>query len=552
MEEEEGSAGPSAPPESATERPAEDASDDDGSDDEDDADDGPEDEGLQIPVSHELVLEGHRKAVTAIALDNAGARLLTGGHDYAVKIFDFGGMKSDAKPFRTLEVEEGHPIVALSWSPSGEAFLAVTGSPQPKVYDREGKELGQFVRGDMYIRDQKNTKGHVSGCTGGQWHPSDSGDGTVRIWDMDQITQKTVIKPQLAKPGRMLVTAATYGSMGQTIAAGLMDGSIQLWDVRGKFGRSAAIEQVAVPAAQMVAKQDWNYVTGTNRVIRNAHASGSEITSLAYSRDGTRLLSRGGDDTLKAWDTRNLKQPLAVFEDLDTTFANTQVCFSPDETLALTGTSATRADADGSLVMFDWREQRLVRRLGVSGSVIAVQWHPRINQILVGSGDRKSGQARVLYSPSISQRGATLAVGRKPRPANPFDLEVAAALPIYNPNALPLYREPLPGQRKRKTAETEAVEDRLKHKPALGSKAPGVGAGGKLGSTGGTLLTQYVLKTHGLLKNPQDEDIRASILRHADKEDEFSRFTAAYQATQPNKIFAAEEEEEEEEEEAAK
>lgn len=101
-----------------------------------------------------------------------------------------------------------------------------------------------------------------------------------------------------------------------------------------------------------------------------------------------------------------------------------QVCFSPDETLALTGTSATRADADGSLVMFDWREQRLVRRLGVSGSVIAVQWHPRINQILVGSGDRKSGQARVLYSPSISQRGATLAVGRKPRPANPFDLEV--------------------------------------------------------------------------------------------------------------------------------
>lgn len=59
MEEEEGSAGPSAPPESATERRAEEASDDDESDDEEDADDdGPEDEGLQIPVSHELVLEG--------------------------------------------------------------------------------------------------------------------------------------------------------------------------------------------------------------------------------------------------------------------------------------------------------------------------------------------------------------------------------------------------------------------------------------------------------------------------------------------------------------
>lgn len=108
-----------------------------------------------------------------------------------------------------------------------------------------------------------------------------------------------------------------------------------------------------------------------------------------------------------------------------------------------------------------------------------------------------------------------LAVGPRHSPLLASLMQVAAALPIYNPNALPLYREPLPGQRKRKTAETEAVEDRLKHKPALGSKAPGVGAGGKLGSTGGTLLTQYVLKTHGLLKNPQDEDIRASILRHA-------------------------------------
>ena len=30
-----------------------------------------------------------------------------------------------------------------------------------------------FPRGDMYIRDQKNTKGHVMGCTMGQWHPTE-------------------------------------------------------------------------------------------------------------------------------------------------------------------------------------------------------------------------------------------------------------------------------------------------------------------------------------------------------------------------------------------
>lgn len=30
---------------------------------------------------------------------------------------------------------------------------------QPKVYSRDGKEVGEFPKGDMYIRDLKNTKG---------------------------------------------------------------------------------------------------------------------------------------------------------------------------------------------------------------------------------------------------------------------------------------------------------------------------------------------------------------------------------------------------------
>lgn len=34
---------------------------------------------------------------------------------------------------------------------------------QPKVYNRDGKELGEFPKGDMYIRDMKNTKGRLEG-----------------------------------------------------------------------------------------------------------------------------------------------------------------------------------------------------------------------------------------------------------------------------------------------------------------------------------------------------------------------------------------------------
>lgn len=152
---------------------------------------------------------------------------------------------------RQVEPFEGHPVVAVSFSPSGDCFLAVSGATQAKIYDRDGKTVGEFIRGDMYIRDMRNTKGHVSGLCGGSWHPHDrntamtcSEDGTVRLWDTENIEQKVVVKPTLKKPGRVAVTACCYSADGTMIAGGLRDGSIQIWSTRGKFGRSAAVGQV--------------------------------------------------------------------------------------------------------------------------------------------------------------------------------------------------------------------------------------------------------------------------------------------------------------------
>lgn len=40
--------------------------------------------------------------------------------------------------------------------------------------------------------------------------------------------QKTVIKPSLSAPGRVAVTTAAYNSDGRLVAAGLMDGTLQV------------------------------------------------------------------------------------------------------------------------------------------------------------------------------------------------------------------------------------------------------------------------------------------------------------------------------------
>jgi WD40 repeat protein len=96
-----------------------------------------------------------------------------------------------------------------------------------QVYDRDGRELGEFKRGDMYLRDLKNTKGHVSGCTNGQWHPTDrftamtsSSDGTIRIWDCEAIDQKMVIRPTGAT-GRIPISACCYNADGTLLAGAL-------------------------------------------------------------------------------------------------------------------------------------------------------------------------------------------------------------------------------------------------------------------------------------------------------------------------------------------
>lgn len=91
---------------------ADDNEDEGNEDDEDgdDADDAFEDPTRYFPMSHEIVLKDHTKAVTALAVDPPGARVITGGYDYDVKMWDFGGMRGDFKPFKSFEPYENYHV----------------------------------------------------------------------------------------------------------------------------------------------------------------------------------------------------------------------------------------------------------------------------------------------------------------------------------------------------------------------------------------------------------------------------------------------------------
>ncbi|CAI7839805.1 unnamed protein product [Closterium sp. NIES-54] len=435
-----------------------------------------EDDEFGVPLSNEIVLGGHTKAVAALAVDPTGTRVISGSYDYSLRFYDFHGMDSRLQAFRHLVPFDGHQVRAVSFSPSADLFITATGNAQAKVYDRDGRSKGEFVRGDMYIRDLRNTKGHIAGLTTAQWHPCErhtaltaSDDGSLRIWDVrDFKSQTKVVKPKLARPGRVPVTAAEWGPDGRLVAAGLNDGSLQVWNVKSGWG--------SLP----------------DLLCTDAHERGDDITGVSFCSDASLLVSRSMDGTMKVWDVRKFKQPVKVFLDLPNHYQQTNVAWSPDERLFFTATSAEKGGRGGQLHFYSKESLDLVRVTGVSPdqSVVRVLWHARLNQIFATCGDKKAGGTHILYDPTLSERGALVCVARAPRAPRPEDLCARVAAPaIRNPHALPMFRDEPSRKRQREKARKDPVASQ---RPDLPMEGPG--HGGRVGQTKGTLLTQYLLR----------------------------------------------------------
>ncbi|KAI8069543.1 WD40-repeat-containing domain protein [Gongronella butleri] len=493
---------------------------DDESDSESDSGSDTETLGLEPPISHEVTLKDHTRSVSALALDPAGARLLSGGYDYDVKLWDFAGMNQSFRPFRSFQPFGDYQLHDLQYSLSGDSFLAISGAWYPMLYDREGKPKYKdgFMKGDPYIRDLRHTAGHVAPLTGVQWHPlhrenfaTSSQDGTVRVWNIDQPRkQKDVIMfKSKERGGRSPATALSYTHDAALLAAAYQDGTIQLWDPKGPFVRPS----VAIP---------------------EAHQKQSETSSLLFSKDNRTLVSRGGDDTVKVWDIRNAKQPVNVQHQLDIVHPVTNVIFSPDERLILTGTACPKDKGVGKLVMMDRNTLEIQRTMHIGpSSVVKVLWHPRINQIVTGSAN---GDIHVFYNPELSHRGVKMAVSKQPKKRAVDDFEINR--PIINPHALPMYREERVKSRKRK--QKKLREDPVSsHRPDLPVGKHGVGGRIAHGQ-------QHATLKHLNKDTRRDEDPRAALLKYANapKDDDMSWVSAAYNETQPEAIWNTDPEEE--------
>lgn len=487
----------------------EDEEDEDAEDDEN----SPSKSDYNLPITKKVSIEQHTKTVSCIDIDSSGSRFVTGGYDYNIGYYDFGGMDSSLQPFRYVNPDGAYKIKSLKFSKCSQWLLCATSSNTPVLMDRNGSKVRTYAEGDQYLRDLKHTSGHVSALTSCAWNPVSSdhfmtsaADGTVRIWNIGyRQRQDHVIVVRSKKPtgGRSAVTHARYNNDASLIITGSEDGSLKLYPAKGprNFASSEIVE---------------------------AHSKGSEITSLAIDRSTGHLVSsRATDGTLKLWDTRNWKQPVAVRTGMPNFCSETSCVFSPDDRLIATGTSAKKGEEWGKLVFLDPANGLdLVHSVDqlTKSSVVGLVWPPSINQIITGNGD---GTASILYDPALSKKGALLAMSKAPHSKEPAIVTDNPVGRIITPHALPLFRDT--EGRSLKRARIKARKDPVKsHLPTPPVSGPG--QGGRLGSG----VTQAIMSELIPSINTRDEDPREALLKYAKIAEEEPMFvTPAYQQTQP-------------------
>lgn len=94
----------------------------------------------------------------------------------------------------------------------------------------------------------------------------------------------------------------------------------------------------------------------------------------------------------------------------------------------------------------------MIRKFHVANShTIKVIWHPKLNQIFVGTGN---GLVKCYYDEKRSLRGATLCTSKVHRKAQ--QSEMVSGQQVITPHALPLFR-----QERRKTSKKQMEKDRL-------------------------------------------------------------------------------------------
>jgi WD40 repeat protein len=318
--------------------------------------------------------EGHTSDIQSVAISPDGHSVLTGSRDNSARLWD----KATGQQLRSF-TGETVKVSAVSFSPDGRFLLTGNWDNTARMWDTAtGGQVHSFSGHSGTITSVAFSPDGRSVLTG-------SWDKTARLWDAD--TGQLI---QSFAGHKDAVESVAFSPDGRSVVTGSWDHTAKVWDRStgqciSTFNHTDTVNTVAFsPDSRYVmtgagyedsVARLWDVATG--KVIHAFEGYGSQLSSVAFSRDGHSVLI-GMDDKAVLWDWATEKE-IRTFKGKEHWIES--VTFSPDGRFVLTG-------SDNNAVLWDITTGQEVKSFeGHSASVNSVAFSPDGRFIVTGSED---------------------------------------------------------------------------------------------------------------------------------------------------------------------
>lgn len=258
-------------------------------------------EGDLIPNSK---LEGHEFTVWSVAVTQDGQRIISGGQDTTIRLWDI----AEEEEIHKFTGHEG-PVYGLAVMPDGKRLVSIADKDLAvKVWDLETKTLiSSLAPNSAHVNAVAVSPDQRYIVTGGN-------DGITRFWDVDRgINLRTLEIPHsiyslLISPDNRYMLC---GSKLEPLST--KPGLVTVWDfelgillktLEGHKGHVTALAMTADSRFILSGGQDgvvhlWDLETGTQLRTMTGHKS--SILMIHVTTDGQHIITGSGDDTVRSW-----------------------------------------------------------------------------------------------------------------------------------------------------------------------------------------------------------------------------------------------------------
>ncbi|MGH7449859.1 MAG: AAA-like domain-containing protein, partial [bacterium] len=254
----------------------------------------------------------HTGTVRALTLDADGSRLATGCDDYLIRLWDMHNLSAKPKKLK------GHTgwIWSVAFSPDGKTLVSCSGDSTLRLWDLQDNKLLET------LAEHRASVRAVAFSPRDPILASCGADSTIRLWNWRRLDAGSIRRLKHATQVRTLA----FNAKGNLLAAGCENGSVWLWDLD-------ALEQKPRPLL--------------------SHET--RVNSVAFNPQGDMLATAGEDWSIRLWDLENpQRSPIILREHDNWIYA---VVFAPD------GKSVISASSDKTIRLWVARTYILAERV---------------------------------------------------------------------------------------------------------------------------------------------------------------------------------------------